>query len=339
MKVAMRYDVNFATSPTNLRRVFHVLDEFKPNLVHQHGQFFDLTWMTAIWARRRKVPAVLTVHTPLIHTSAPHAFMLWVADMMLARPFLAVGRPIVVVVDRFMEAYARRRYSLPDSRLRTLPIGVNVDRFRRANCTEAKRQLGLSDRMVILSLGHVIPLRDRLALVEALPYVVTCHPDVAVVVAGAVHDDRFLRRAEDLGVRDHIVLTGPVRRDDVPLYISAADVETHDLQGYGLGTASLEVMAAGVPVVSVVRQDNFPGLELRNWENIVMVPPDDAVALAHALTRLLSDRELAQRVGEGQCCFIRNHFDMDVVVRQHINLYEELAGSEVVPDLVDATSP
>ena len=39
------------------------------------------------------------------------------------------------------------------------------------------RPLGLGDVPLILSLGHVIPLRDRLALVEALPTILAKHPD------------------------------------------------------------------------------------------------------------------------------------------------------------------
>ena len=68
LKLAMNYDVSFAMSPRNYGRLARLLDDFAPDIVHQHGQFFDLTWMSAIWARRRGVSTVLTVHTPLIHT-------------------------------------------------------------------------------------------------------------------------------------------------------------------------------------------------------------------------------------------------------------------------------
>jgi glycosyltransferase involved in cell wall biosynthesis len=67
-KLAFNYDIPFTASPRNARRLFSLLDEFAPDVVHQHGQFFDLTWMSSLWARRRRVPTVLTVHTlSLIH--------------------------------------------------------------------------------------------------------------------------------------------------------------------------------------------------------------------------------------------------------------------------------
>jgi glycosyltransferase involved in cell wall biosynthesis len=86
-------------------------------------------------------------------------------------------------------------------------------------------------------------------------------------------------------------------------------------------------MAAGVPVVAVVGPDNFPGLELRNWESIVMAPPDDPVGLAQALNRVMSDRQLAHSVAEGQRHLIRHNFSMDRVTDAHVELYSELVGS------------
>jgi glycosyltransferase involved in cell wall biosynthesis len=324
MKLAMNYDVSFTMSPRNYRRLARLLDDFSPDVIHQHGHFFDLTWMSAIWARRRRVPTVLTVHTPLVHTTPAYGLLLWVADMLLPRPFIALGRPHVVTCERFMDLYVRRRYRLPEDRLVSIPVGIDPYRLRGADGAHVRRELGLGDRPVVLSIGHVIPVRNRLALVEAMPYLIEKHPDIAVVVVGTVYDEQFLRRADELGVRDNLVVTGGVPREAVPRYVAAADVEGHDFQGYGLGTASLEVMAAGVPVVSIVRDDNFRWVRLRSWDNVVIVPRDDAQAMAEAIVRLLDDRDLARHVGEGQRGLIRDHFSLDAVTDRHLDLYERL---------------
>src|SRR5262249_55878758 len=150
--------------------------------------------------------------------------------------------------------------------------------------------------------------------------------DIAVLVVGNVYDDRFLTLADELGVRDNLIVTGGVPRKAVPSFVAAADVEGHDFQGYGLGTASLEVMAAKVPVVSVVRDDNFPGTGLRSWDNIVTVPPDAARALAEAIIRLLEDRDVARRVAEGQRALINDPFSLGAVTDRHIELYKALVG-------------
>jgi glycosyltransferase involved in cell wall biosynthesis len=213
---------------------------------------------------------------------------------------------------------------VPESRL--VPIPVGVDPARSLGDGDAvRRALGLGDRPVVLSLGQVIAVRDRLALVEAMPRIVDKRPDVAVVVVGIVYDERFLRRAEELGVEDHLFAVGGVPKTAVPDYLAAAQIEAHDLQGYGLGTASLETMAAGVPVVASVRDDNFLGFRLRSGEDLVLVPERDPAALASAIVELLDRPELAASVARGGRRVVDERFTLDAVTRQHLELYERLA--------------
>jgi glycosyltransferase involved in cell wall biosynthesis len=226
-----------------------------------------------------------------------------------------------------MDGYITSRYRIPVERRVPIPVGIDPEHFSATAGDDIRAKLGLDGRPVILSLGHVIPVRDRLALVESVPLVLADHPRAAFLVVGRVYDDRFLRRAEELGVGDHLIATGPVAREDVPAYVAAADVEAHDLSGYGLGTAGLEVMAAGVPAVVAVRPDNFPGIELRSWDNVVLVRPDDPVDLAAAINRLLDNTELRKRIGESQRLLIDRHFSIEAVADRHEDLYRRLAGA------------
>jgi glycosyltransferase involved in cell wall biosynthesis len=253
--------------------------------------------------------------------------VLAIADRTLVRAFMAMTNPHVVVMDTPMKEYIGRRYAVPDDRMVPIPVGVEPSPVDRSAGLAVRDRLGIGQRPVVLSLGHVIPVRDRLGLVEALPALLEKRPDALVVVVGHVYDDRFLHRAETLGVRDHIMLIGGVPRTEVPSFVAAADVEIHDLQGHGLGTASLEVLGAGVPVVAVVRPDNFPGISLRSWENIVLVQPDDPRSLADAIVHLLDDPELARRIAAGQQQLVQDHFTVDVVTDAHIAMYERVLAS------------
>jgi glycosyltransferase involved in cell wall biosynthesis len=326
-RLSFNFDISLAARPGNFRRLWRLLDDFAPDVLHQNGQFFDLTFMSSMWARRRRTPTVLSIHTRLEHPFPVYGRVLAVADRTLVRAFMLMSNPYVVVMDTPMREYIGRRYAVREDRMVPIPVGVEPSPIDRTAGRGVRERLGIGDRPVVLSLGHVIPVRDRLGLVEAVPALLEKRPDALVVVVGQVYDDRFLRRAEELGVGDHIILTGSVPRAEVPSYVGAADVEVHDLQGHGLGTASLEVLAAGVPVVAVVRPDNFPGISLRSWENIVLVPPDDPRSLADSIVHLLDDPELARHVASGQQGLIRDHFTLDVVTDAHIALYERALSS------------
>jgi 1,2-diacylglycerol 3-alpha-glucosyltransferase len=322
LDIAFNFDATLTVSPANLRRVFRALDALQPDVVHAHGQFFDLTFAASMWARRRRIPLVISVHTRLEHPSAVPDAVLNAADRTAIRVLTRWADPYVVVMDQQMHDYIRARYRIRDSQLVPIPVGVDVDRFSNAGVESVRARLGIADAPLILSVGHVIPIRNRLTLVEALPAVLAEHRDARLVVVGGVYDDRFLERARQLGVDHAIICTGRVHKDEIPPYVAAADLETHDLEGIGLGTASLEVMAAGIPTIAAVRSDNFLGITLRSWRDLVLVEPGNARQLAGSILRLLADPELRRELGENQRKLVDAHFAMSVVADAHHDLYQ-----------------
>lgn len=325
-RLSFNFDINFAFTPRNLRRLYGLLDSFGPDVIHQHGQFFDLTFMTAAYGRRRGIPLVLSVHTRLEHPSRLANAVLTTGDLTLVRAFMEIGRPHVIAMDKLMKRYITKRYGVPGDRIVPIPVGVDPTRFGLASSRDVRAELGLGDAPIVLSLGHVIPVRDRLSLVEAMPGVLKEYPKAVLVVVGRVYDRVFLERAAELGISHSVIATGGIDKDEVPAYVQAADVEAHDLSGYGLGTASLEVMAAGVPVVAAVDPDNFLGLELRSGRDVLLVPPDDPVAITREICRVLGDRELRDRLVRGQRALIEEHFLLERVAGRHLELFSRVAG-------------
>jgi glycosyltransferase involved in cell wall biosynthesis len=328
-RLSVSFDIAFTTRPSLRRRVRQLLDEFRPDVIHQHGQFFDLSWATGLYARSRGVPVLLSVHTRLENPQAHYHGVFRSLDRLMVRPIMRRYRPRVVVMDVQMDEYIKSRYAGAYSGLEYIPVGVDPSRMVGGDGKEVRRQHGLGDVPLVVSLGHVIPLRDRVTLVEALPALLARVPTARLLVVGHVYYDLFQRRARELGV-DHAVLSiGSVDKTAVPDYLAAADVEAHDLQGYGMGTATLESMASGVPVVVAVRPDNFPGIDLSG--RCVVVPVGRPDALADALVELLTDRALADRTGAAGRELVREHFAMDVVLRQHLAVLAEMTSAVATP--------
>ena len=331
-KLAFNYDIPFTASPKNARRLWRLLDEFDPDVVHQHGQFFDLTWMSSIWCRRRRVPTVLTVHTRFQSPFRVHAAALWITDYLVVRPFVRLAHPYVVAVDVFVHDYVKARFGIREERIIDIPVGVEAARFRAIDRTLIRQRLRIGDRPMVLSVGHVIPLRDRLALVEAMPALLARYPELVVVVVGKVYDERFIHRAKALGVDHALITTGEIPKDDMPLYAAAADVEAHDLQGLGFGTASLEMLAAGIPVVAVVRADNYPTAHFVDGEHLILAASSEPDVLASAILRSIADEDLRNRVATGAPRLIEEHFSMTTVTKRHLALYQQAVNSRSAPE-------
>jgi glycosyltransferase involved in cell wall biosynthesis len=326
-RLALNFDITFATRPSLPRRLGRILDRFAPDVIHQHGQFFDLTWATGLYARRRGIPTLLSVHTRLENPTALYGGLLRYVDALMVAPALRAYRPGLVVMDRAMETYIAERYARAHSGLGSIPVGIDAAVAAGGDGAKARSALGIGPEVpLILSLGHVIPLRDRVAIVETLPRVLTRVPGALLAVVGGVYYDVFLRRAAELGVADRVVAIGAVPKTEVPDYLAAAWVETHE-QGYGLGTATLEAMAAGVPVVAAARADNFGEPVLVDRRDAFLATPGDPRALGDALIEALTDRDLAARVGAGGQSLVRASFTLDAVAERHLEVLTEMAAA------------
>jgi glycosyltransferase involved in cell wall biosynthesis len=80
-----------------------------------------------------------------------------------------------------------------------------------------------------------------------------------------------------------------------------------------------------VPIVAAVRADNFPGVDLRSGTNCVLVPAGDPDALATQLVLLLKDADARARIGAAEAALIAEHFNLDVVLDQHLGVLDRLA--------------
>ena len=322
--LAFNYALPFVCRPGAVRRVRRIVRGFRPDVVHQNGQFFDLTLLTTWVAWRMGVPRVLTIHTPLMHTNRWLRWFIATVDRTVLRALNAPGRPTIVGVDRYVCEMAQRRYRPRRGPVRFIPATLRIQDFVDGDGERVRRLHRLGNRPVILSIGHVIPIRSRVPLVRAMPHLVRELPSVIVLVVGEVYDDGFQRLAGELGVADHLVVVGCVPHREVADHLAAATVECHDLDGHSLGITTLEAMAAGVPTFARVRRDVFPGIDLDEWPVLRVVEQADPAAIASALLSLLRSAPERAAVATQQRAFVDRYFRSDVVAAAYLELFAEL---------------
>ena len=153
-------------------------------------------------------------------------------------------------------------------------------------------------------------------------------PVLAVVGGHSFQDyreyrDRVLASLPGLGLRldDDVVLLGTVPDAELPGWYAAADVLAFPSTKEGWGLAVLEAMSAGLPVVA----SDLPVFReyLRPGRDALMVPVDDAAALAAALGAVLDDAALAARLraaGDQVCA----RFTWERCAAEHQRIYADL---------------
>jgi glycosyltransferase involved in cell wall biosynthesis len=186
-----------------------------------------------------------------------------------------------------------------------------------ADRTALAAEWGLDpERPLVVAVGRLVPVKNHLLAVRAVARV----PDAALVLVGQgpLAED-LARAAAAAGVGDRVVLTG-LRRDARAL-MGAADAVVLPSRSEGLPLVALEAMAAGTPLVAT---DVRGVRELVGDGAALLVPPDDPDALADALSRVLSDADLAERLVSAGREVAGRHTE-EAMVASYLLLYERLS--------------
>ncbi len=300
-----------------------VIRDVKPDVVSIHGQVFDLSWRAARAARKAGVPVVVSVHSAIRHTNRVADLVLAAGEHLTVRPGLAKRSTYWIAVDKRTHEHARKRYRTSDDRLHFAPVMLNAGLFGNGDGARARSRFDLGQDPILLSLGHVVPVRDRVALVKAMPAILAVHPDLKLVIVGELYTETFRHVADELGVGRSVISTGRVPHDCIPDLLAAASLECHDLQGIGLGITSLEAMAADVPIVAHVPDDNYPGETMSTWPDLALIDDIEPATIAHEVLRLLDDTDHRATVLAEQRRFVGSLFGPSAVTDRYEVVFEQ----------------
>ncbi len=299
------------------------------------GYLYIVTLLWYLW-RRREDYDVIHVHGLNYHT-----FAAVIAGHRLGRPVIAKlansGRasdiakmredrqlalarhmlPTALTCDRFVALNPAvvselSAVGVPRERIVTLTNGVDTGRAPR-------RDHALSDPARILYVGRLHPQKGLDTLVRAFALLRARLPQPVVLrLVGEGPAEQELRRlAHELGVAELVGFAG--RQEDVTPHLDDADVFVLYSRVEGLSNALLEALAAGLPAVV----SDIPGNRtvVTDGRTGLVVPVDDAPALASALERLLTDDGLRTRLGTAGRLAVEQVYSFDRVAAQYIDLY------------------
>ncbi len=187
----------------------------------------------------------------------------------------------VIAITEALARFQVERVGLPARKVEVIHYGLDdVPAAWGSNPADHLRP----DARVLLAVCRLEPQKGLDTAVRALPDVRTRHPTAELVVLGEGPQRSDLERlATDLQVPVHLLGRVP----DVAAWLRRADVVVHPARWEGFGLALLEAMLASKPIVAT-NVSSIPEI-VADGETGLLVPPDDAAALAAAVTRLLDD--------------------------------------------------
>ena len=178
--------------------------------------------------------------------------------------------------------------------------------------------------MTVVYAGRFSPCKGLDVLIEAIPAVISAHPECRFVFAGDGPTRGDIERlAAARGVARACEFLGVVPGERVhELMAGAAFVVTPSIHE-AFGFVNLEAHALGAPVVAS-DTDGIPDVVV-DGETGLLVPPGDSAALATAMSRLLGDDELRAGLGRGARARFEALFGPGRIAA-HADFFEDLAG-------------
>lgn len=140
------------------------------------------------------------------------------------------------------------------------------------------------------------------------------------------------QRIDSHGIASRVRLRAPITHDRMVQELWQADLfvlpcrQCADGDRDGIPNSLLEAMASALPVISS-RVSGIPEV-VNHGENGLLVEPDDAAALAHAIQRLRTDPELRHSMGQSARASVKHTFDWRASAHSLISLLE---ASRVAP--------
>ena len=277
-------------------RLRRAVREHRPDCLYER---YNLLLPAGVWLKRRYgLPMLLEVNAPLFEERARYDGLSLKRLARWSEAYAWRGADFALPVTRVLGAKVIAA-GVPESRIRVIPNGINLERFGAAPDTaEAKRALGLEGRLVLGFTGFVRDWHGIDSVIDLIAHDSGAAPRHLLMVGDGPARAGLEAQAIRLGVSDRVTFTGVVNRDEVARYVAAFDIALQPaVVEYASPLKLFEYLMLGRAIVAPA-QANIMEV-LRDGDNAVLFDPARIGALAEAIERVSRDSELRQRIARG----------------------------------------
>ncbi len=293
------------------------------DVVHLYGLYDLLGIPVGSFCRRAGIPYVVEpmgMFRPIVQS-------LWLKRFYLRH----LAKSLIDGASRLIATSEQESSELIESGLPAQKITVRRNGIEMPAALPApgtfRRQWGIaSGSKVVLFLGRLVSKKSPDLLLEAFAGWLkeARRPESAVLVLagpgeGTGYRSQLESRANDLGMKQRVLFTGPLYDEAKWAAYRDADVFILPSQNENFGNAAAEALSCNTPVIVTDRCGIAPLVEGRAG----LVVPYDRKALQEGLARLLEDAVLRECLRAG-CAQVARNLSWDEPVAAMENLYAEL---------------
>ena len=298
----------------NIWVYFVVKRQHKKNpydIIHLHGDFIE-AYFGGKLSQKIKIPAVLTIHAGL--------------NKRLLKPknvqyFKNISK-IICVSNEVAEDL--KGISVPGNKLTTISSGIYLGDFQNVDENKVAALRNQYSKPIIISVGVLRINKGFKHLIEAFKEMKGKFNASTLLIIGDGFDRNELEeQAKDIG---GIYFLGRQEHDKVIEYLKAVDIfvlasisTANDREG--TPTSIMEAMAAGLPVIATKVGGN--SYLIKDGINGFLVSPGNSPELAEAITRLLNNREISQKISTQNLEDIKQK-NWPIITKKITEIYQSL---------------
>lgn len=326
--LALRLEA-YALSPAlfvaGMRKVLTEARQTRPAVLHAHW-LLPNGFIAAVASRQLGIPLVISIpgsdaqvarQNPLFRSMA--RFALRQAALLTANS--AELRDAVVAIGADLNKFDMIIYGVDPAELRPDPAGV----------PDLRAQLQIpAGAAVALCVGRMVPKKGFDVLIQALATPALRTRNLVAVMVGDGDDKAAWQQlAATLGVADRLRWAGSVPKTAIGGYYNLADflvMPSVSRPADGLNVCVLDAMSCARPVIASTVAGN--PLAVSDGVTGLLVPEQDAAALATAVARLADDPALAARMGAAGRARIEAELGWPHLARRYLAHFARIAGLE-----------
>jgi glycosyltransferase involved in cell wall biosynthesis len=308
--------------PSNFKRIKEILLQNNIEVIHQCNNIFDLVFASAYFSKKLKLPLICSLTTQIQHANPFLNKILEVFDRTFIKFFFAKHVDVFIAGDKETERYINERYKRYKG-VKILHYGISgMEEFLKID-----RNYSITNN-ILVSLGHVSSVKDRKELIAAWPYVKTIIPNAKIKIIGSLFSKQIQTEIIKNKVENDIVFTGIVERNQIPKHIKDADIGSVFFSNVpyskGVGSANIELMVSGLPVILDAYEDNFgPDMPFRNGIHFVKLESRNPEWLSKKIVELFESPDLRARIGKAGKEFVTTQLTWEKNIPLFENVYAE----------------
>jgi glycosyltransferase involved in cell wall biosynthesis len=240
---------------------------------------------------------------------------------------------ILITVSNAIKDELIKYYGIPDQKIRIVHNGVDINLFKKTQeGIKLKEQLGLSNKLVVLFVGHFGLRKGLPYLLRAIPKVSKLFPNVFLLAVGGtpkwlrtdVYWNILRETIINLRITPFVGLMDKIPNQELSKYYSMADVFVLPTFYDPCPKVILEAMACETPIIAS-KVSGIPEL-IKNGHEGYLIPSKNSNLLADKIIDLLSNQDNAKLMGKNARKRVEKDFTWRLCAQKILKLYIDERG-------------